>query len=400
MGEPSLEKDWIERFVQYTEGINSPRIFRLWAGISTVAGALERRVWIYSSRKILYPNLFTLLVGSPGSGKTEAMLHVEDLWRRVGKFHVAPNSVTRASLVDALHDADRKIVLQSGLMEYHSLLVVADEFGVLCPAHDLSFLSVINYIYNNPDFYEEKRRTGNKQSTEIINPQLNIIAGAQPGFLAVLLPEEAWQMGFTARLIMIYSAEEIVPDLFGDPDPKEADRGILIASLRDMAGRIGAFSWDDDAMTEMDRWAKSRCEPIPEHSKLVHYNQRRILHTLKLSMVSAMSRGPERRITMLDVNRARDWLLEAEQGMPDIFREMTQRSDSEVINELHFFMWRLWISDKKPIHESRIIHFLSHRVPSEKVLRIIELAERANYLTKQVGLDAYIPRPKQDHGVE
>src|SRR5882724_11244346 len=198
--------DWLDQYMSYTDGITSPEIYRLWSGISAIAGALERRVWVETSRGVLYPNMFCLLVGPPGVGKSNAISIVEELWYSSKKFKVAPNNVTKAALVDALLEADRKIILPNGggLVEYHCLLTSSSEFGVLVPAHDLEFLSVLNYIYDNPKVYRENRRSLNK-NIEIIHPQITILAGTQPGFLASLLPEEAWSMGFTSRIIMIYA---------------------------------------------------------------------------------------------------------------------------------------------------------------------------------------------------
>src|SRR6266481_9773574 len=58
----TLAQDWIEAFMDYTGGLPSPAIFRLWAGISTLAGAQERRTRVMSAGRPIYPNLYVLLV--------------------------------------------------------------------------------------------------------------------------------------------------------------------------------------------------------------------------------------------------------------------------------------------------------------------------------------------------
>lgn len=50
-----------------------PEIFRQWGGISCVAGASERKVWIRSMKMDLYPNLYTILVAPPGISKSVAL---------------------------------------------------------------------------------------------------------------------------------------------------------------------------------------------------------------------------------------------------------------------------------------------------------------------------------------
>jgi hypothetical protein len=392
-------KDWIEQFLDYTSGINSPDIFRQWAGIATIAGALERRVWIMAAGKQLFPNLYTLLVSAPGIGKTQAIEHTSDLWYAIKELHVAPHDVTKASLVDAIAASSRKLVLSdTSLIEYNSLLIAADEFGVLVPSHDQEFLNTLNRIYDNPPQHRQNRR-GFKDQIDITNPQLNIIGGTQPAYLANLLPEQAWGMGFMSRIIMIHCGTRRQVRLFGGKQLSDTTRQSLIRRLQAMGKLYGAMPWEFRAAEAAEHWNLKGLEPVPTHSKMEHYNARRMLHVLKLSIVSAVSQG-NTSISVEDFNRGRDWLLEAESAMPDIFRAMVQRSDIEVIDELHFYAWQVYIKDKKPIHESKLINFLQGRVPSEKIVRILDICTRAGNFTKLDGTGLYQPMPKTSHGVE
>jgi hypothetical protein len=45
------------------------------------------------------------------------------------------------------------------------------------------------------------------------------------------------------------------------------------------------------AIDEINAWNQAGCPPSPGHSKLLHYNGRRALHVIKLSMISAVSRA-------------------------------------------------------------------------------------------------------------
>lgn len=394
--------DFIDEFMEFTDGRPSPDILRLWAGIAAVAGALERRVWSETAQSKVYPNMFVLLVAPPGVGKTVTIDPVLQLWADAQKFHVAPDNVTKASLIDSLKAADRKIVIPNGLVEYHTLLVACSEFGVLVPSHDLEFLSVLNHIYDNPKAYRERRRFGPNNGEElcIIHPQMTILAGTQPGYLASLLPEQAWGMGFTSRLVMVYANTSPDIDIFGTGVDKSPIRKGLIKKLQAMGGMIGKFHWTDAAKTSLIAWYKSKMEPVPTHTKLAFYNSRRLQHTIKLAMASAASRTQKLTVDQIDVERARTWLLTAERYMPDVFREMSQKSDAQVIQEMHYFMWAMWAKDRKPIHESMLFHFLSTRVPSEKVSKILEIAERSNIISRAAGTQQYVPRPLGQHGVE
>jgi len=396
----NASSDWIEGFLDYTNNIPSPKIFRLWAAISAVAGALERRVWVVSAGEPLYPNLYVLLVGHPGSGKTQAIKHTNSLWYSCRDLYVAPHDVTKAALIDKLASATRKTVIkESSIVEYNSLQVAADEFGVFLPSHDTDFLSTLNRIFDNPPQHQQSRRGLGDKQIDIINPQLNIIAGTQPSYLANLLPEEAWGQGFMSRVIMIHSSSRVRVNLFGTKELDKKKFHFLSAKLSSMTKLYGQVSWEYKAASTAQRWLDDGCPPEPEHSKLEHYNARRMQHVIKLSMVSAAS-GGRSQISLEDYTRAQGWLLETELSMPEIFREMVQRSDIQVIDELHFFLWKIWSKEKKPIHQARLIDFLKNRVPSEKIEKIITICEKANIIERLAGTETYRPRPKNEHGIE
>jgi len=388
--------------MDYTADIPSPDLFRKWCAITAISGALERRVWVETARRKLYPNLYTLLVASPGIGKTEAISYVEELWRAGRKLYVAPNNLTKAALLDALERSDRKIIVPGGIMEYHTLVIATDEFGVFAPAHDLEFFSVLSRIYDCPRVHSEERRHAKKE-LEIIHPQLTILSGVQPGFMASMLPDEAWQQGFCSRLIMVYAGLGVKVSLFKRNEPRKDLFKKLNSGMNSMQEVMGQLQWEPSAEAIIEKWHMEGMKPVPMHSKLQNYNQRRILHVLKLTMIACISRGEGLTISLEDVNRARDWLLEVEQVMPDVFREMSQKSDTHILQEMHYTMWKNWAANgQKPISEARLLKFLSERVPGEKTFRLLELAERTDMFARVAGSSpySYIPKPLASGGLE
>lgn len=391
--------DWIDNFMAFTEGQPTPPRFRRWAAIEAIAGALERRVWTITAGRPTYPNLFVLLVGPPTSGKTVAIDIVYDLWRETKCFHVAPKAITTAGLVDSLKEADRKQLIAGQLLEYHSLLIPCPEFGTFIHAHDLEMLANLNDIWDCPRVYGQKRRHVNGGKTiEIIYPQINILGGAQPGFLASVMPEEAWSMGFTSRLVMVYCQESPQVALFGGKTLDAGKRRQLQSQMILMSKAHGQFQWEPEAAMDIERWYAAKLEPIPTHHKLQNYTGRRLLQYLKLCMVSAVARtiarpeGLELILRLDDMERAREWLLEAESVMPDVFREMTNRSDIDVIKELHFAMWQRYAPKKQPIHGEFIHAFLAQRISSEKIAKVIETAVKSGYMKEDLIPNTFVPK--------
>lgn len=400
-------EDFIEEFLEMTSGSMSPEIFRQWSAIALVAGACERRIWAQVGDRQAFPNLYIFLVAPPGVGKY-IIEDIHSLWTETLEpgtkspaFHVAPTSTTKASLVDELAKRGTVRLAHAGPpIEYHSLLVAAEEIGVLLPSYDTEYISVLNKVYNNPPVHEETRRTGSVREVIIPFPQLNIIAGVQPGWLASSFPEEAWSTGLTARLIMIYAPESAHQDMFATTPDIEFKRLQVLRRMGQISSLYGELPWQPEAKERLRLWNMTGGPPRPTHSKLEHYSRRRGLHALKLSIVSTVARSA-RTILLSDVDRAIEWLCEAEALMPDIFRSMIGKSDHQVIEELYHYILGLFQMHKgKPIPEQKIWAFLQQRVPSDKIPRIIEVAERSGTIERLAGESAYKPKAKEGGFVE
>jgi len=393
--------DFVDSFVAFTEERPSPAIFRKWAAITTLSGALEKRVWTMTKAGPQYANLYVMLVAPPGVGKSQAINPAEGLLKATKKYHVAPNSVTAASYIDALNRAFRTVLRpnNSGSFTYHHLFVFAAELGVFINAHDLGFLSIINELFDHKDSYREERRHSLKDPIEIPNPMTTLLLGSQPGFLASMLPETAWTMGWTSRLLMVYSSHAPRVSLFGEYKDTTALQKKLVAKLDDCADYYGEIKWDVPAARAIEDWIEKDCPPIPDHPKLANYLPRRgKIFAVKLAMVSAMSRGAELAIRLQDVERAKEWLLEIEALMPQIFRDMIMRSDDQVIEETFQYAFALYMKHRLPLGSATILRFLSQRTPAEKAERILSLMEKSGIFERVAGTENYIPRAREMHG--
>ena len=168
--------DFIDQFVKFTEERPSPEIFRKWAAITTLSGALEKRVWTMTKAGPQFANLYVMLVAPPGVGKSQAINPAEQILKATKKYHIAPNSVTAASFIDALVKAHRTVLLPDNkILQYHHIFVFAAELGVFLNTHDLNFLSIINELFDHKDSYREERRHSLKEPIEFPRPMTTLL---------------------------------------------------------------------------------------------------------------------------------------------------------------------------------------------------------------------------------
>lgn len=391
--------------MDYTANAVSPPIHRLWSGISLVGGACERRVWTIVGDYSNFASLYILLVAPPGTGKS-IINTVKELWRETMEpstngsspepaFHVASDSLTRASFIDELKDAETSRVINFAPYVYHTLLVAAEEFEVLLPFYDSAFISTLNDLWNVKRDHVEKRRHGPAKEVVIERPQLNILGGAQPSYFVAHFPDEAWNTGLARRIIMIYADSSVKRNPFHKTPNRDGLKKKILKRLSFISEIYQEVRIAIPMQDRLAKWVDAEEPPRPSHSRLAGYSTTRFEFIVKLSLISCMSRagGTDLVIEEFDVNRAFNWLLEAERYMPDIFRAMIGRSDNQVMEELHRHLMGLWIRTKQPIKTSIIIEFLGERLPSEKVNRVFQVAEQSGKIARAPNtVDSWLPR--------
>jgi hypothetical protein len=171
----------------------------------------------------------------------------------------------------------------------------------------------------------------------------------------------------------------------------------ILQRLGHLSQLQGPMPWFEDAADIMREWYKNDCPPAPTHSKLaIGYNTTRFEFAVKLAITASVSRtGALEGISKADVTKAVGWLLEAESRMPDIFMSMTGKNDGAVLEELHVFVLGSWSRNgKEGVSDILVNKFLSTRVPSEKISKIIITAERTGLITRSPGSDRWLPRPR------
>src|SRR6266404_5217698 len=306
----------IESVVAATGNLESPEIFRKWAAISVIGATLEQKVWLTTFAKI-FPNIYCFLVAHPGVGKTNTIHAANKYMEELPEPHIAPTSVTAASLVDALTRAKRTLIrIPEGPYEYNSIYITADELGAFMHKYDDEMIAVLSKFYDNQIYGQERR--GNDIRIKIKAPQVNLICGTTPSNLIKFLPENAWEQGFTSRIVMVFSDERTIGDDFAGYDTTLSKD--LIHDLKAINALMGEFKVTEDYRTAVNNWRSLGEPPVPNHPKLIHYATRRRVHLYKLSMVAAVDRSDTLLLTKEDFNRAMGWLLEAEVNMPDIFK--------------------------------------------------------------------------------
>jgi hypothetical protein len=227
--------NWLMHYARYTHGTESPESYHLWTGLSVLASAVRRNVFLNQGKYVLYPNLYVILIGPAGKmAKSTTIRLGRALLYGVEGIKFSPDAVTSEEL--------SKIIEKSHDGKQSAVTIHSTELSDLIDPSGIKMISFLTTIYDS-DPSGWKRGTKTAGYDDIKSPVLNLLGGTTPDWIANGLPVDAIGHGFTSRIIFIH--EDIVDAPV--PFPEEADRELvenLISDL-DYISRIeGEFTWD------------------------------------------------------------------------------------------------------------------------------------------------------------
>jgi hypothetical protein len=366
---------WIESFVEWGEHIDVPVIYKTWAAIATIGAVLEQHAHMLTKFGRTYPNLYVMLIGPPGTGKTVSIKAIRAYLKAGTEVHLGSLSVTGASLIKEMEKATRTYYYPKPGV-YNSLLLLPHDLQALLSEYNPSLVANMTVFYD-VEPYTMTRKTGNEE-VSIESPQLSMLAGTTPSQLLGLLPPGAWEEGFMSRVVMVYSEEEHVKETIFFSEEEEQDRvevdEDLVHDLAQIFKLAGQFRISQEYKDAIDGWRKGGQQPKPSHPKLKDYCTRREAQVLKLSMISCADRGDGLRLEKLDYDRALKWLISAERTMPNVF-ETTMTTDARTMHEIVHAM------GNKEIFDKTFLRLVTNRVPINSVAKIIGLMVDTGMIT-------------------
>lgn len=375
--------DLIDLFMEYTKDLRTTKIYRKWSGITMVAGAMERRIKAPFGPYVNYPNLYVMLVGRSTTGKNviEQVQHLWDETKDATGFPIfccGLDDTTKAGLVDRVKASVRKYDGANYL--YHCLLAAIEEFSVTFPKHDPDLLSFLTKVWNAPPYYvEQRRRSG---TLRIEYPIMTLLIGYQPHLMRKIMEQGAAEQGFLSRTILVWGDKPVIKPLWDTPPLSLEIKNQICHRLAEIAAIYGEMEWTDAAKKFLQDWEDNSYSPRPTHANLEEYNGRRYQLVQKLSIIASISEGTRMVIELYQVERALEWLLEAEEVMPEIFSNAGGGADLRLITRLNAHL-TLQFSLGIPITDSLIYSWLVGEVDAYKHRSIIEAMQASEYILKK-----------------
>src|SRR6187402_2504281 len=78
------DRNLFDMYFEYVKDTESPKVYHRWSIISAVATALGRRCWLPFGANRIFPNMYIMLVGNPGTRKSVAIKGVRKVLSAAG----------------------------------------------------------------------------------------------------------------------------------------------------------------------------------------------------------------------------------------------------------------------------------------------------------------------------
>lgn len=333
--------DWLTRYLEYTEQTEPPTTYHTWCGLSVVAGALQRKVYLEWGFETIYPNLFVVLIGPSGKARKGVALGIaKSLLLGLPSVSIAPESTSgREALILAMKRSLSNFSLPNGgKINFHcSITAFSEELSVLLGQGDIKLLANLTDWYDSKDEWEYETIGRGKDSLQGLC--FNLMGATAPDWLQSMLPQEAVGGGFTSRVIFI--VEEAKGKTVPEPPPPNKELGDRLRRDLERINQLkGEFTFTESGKRCYINWYKEQDRllgedtPAVKDTRFAAYCERRATHLRKLMMLVSASQGDTLKLDQVDFDKAIRILQTAEVKMGKTFGGLGQAKNSDVTEKI------------------------------------------------------------------
>lgn len=314
-----------------------------WTGVSTIAGALRRRVWCDMKTYRWIPNFYIVLVAPPGIVNKSTTLDIgHDLLREVPGIHFGPNIVTWQALIPAFSAVAEQFECGGVFLEESALTCTVSELGNLLDPKERSLIDLLVTLWDNRKNLD--KTTKGSGEDHLVNPWINIEACVTPAWLQANISAATVGGGLASRILFIYADTKDRYVAYVDenlPKDFEIRRKLLVEDLAYISTLRGAFRIPEASR----KWGRLWYEKIwsdfnLQEESFGNYIARKQTHLHKLAMVISISSRDDLIITVDDYATANQMLADVEVDMPKVFARMGKSETSVQSDRLVAYITR------------------------------------------------------------
>lgn len=334
---------WLVAFTDFASYSEAPNKMLYWTGVSTLAGALRRRVWIDQKYFTWTPNFYIVLVAPPGIVSKSTTINIGmNLLRRIPGVNFGPDVITWEALIQSLEKYQELVPIPGtiDMMPMSCVTVASDEFGTFLDPNDRDMIDVMVTLWDGKrgTFTKVTKTSGNDV---IENPWINLIGCTTPSWIGHNFPEYMIGGGFTSRCVFLYAdaKRQLVPyPARNVPKDFERNRDKLTEDLEHISKFFGEYALTPKAIAWGEQWYDTHWNKTRSGnlvgSEYEGYIARKQTHIHKLGMIIAASKRDEPFIDKDDLHEAEVALVSTEGELVKVFKGIGQSPTTRIASTL------------------------------------------------------------------
>lgn len=325
---------YLHDYLIYSTGNEAPEMFHVWGGFMTLSAAVARKVWLPFEDEAKFPNLYVMLVGDAGNGKSHAMAKAKRLLAEIdapysGSLETPPGMwryMTGNPMADppvpAPENVKRAVRWPDGVLrDTHAITIIANEFINFISLDQQGWVSALNDIYDQDRYHY---RTKNMGEDSILGPYICLIGALTTEVSSDLQKARIISTGLARRTLFQYGQRQ-----FNNPHPKpqftpeqREARSRCIEYLKKLnhSSVSGAFSWTPGVNEWWTTWYKEHLKLVPTKNPNVRsWYATKADQMLKLAMLTSLSEDVDLILKVEHFELAHSYLTILEEDLPKIF---------------------------------------------------------------------------------
>ncbi len=389
--------------MEYASFSEAPKHMHFWTAVSTIAGALRRRVWIDMAYFRWHPNFYVILVAPPGivSKSTTAGIGMS-LLKRVPDIKFGPDVVTWQALVTGFAESTMSYEYKGEFHAMSALTIESSEFGNLLNPQDKEMVDLLVSLWDGkPGAFEKKTKGSGCDSVE--NPWINLIACTTPAWIAGNFPEYMIGGGFTSRCVFVYAEKKAKLVAYPNeivPADLRLTAQKLVEDLCQMSLMVGQYELDRKAIDWGQAWYAGHYAAKHLHlddERFGGYLARKQTHIHKLAMILAAAESDRLVITAEHLAIADQMVTDLEPDMQLVFSKIGKTEDAIYAERLIYYVVKRGGCLYQEAY--RFVH--AHFPKMQDFEAVITGAIRSGYLVlKQRGSEMWLMPGNATAGVE
>jgi hypothetical protein len=338
-----MSEDIISQYIHYaSESSEVPAIFHRWSAIAGLGAMLGRQYYFHHGHFTLYPNMYCMLIGSPGTRKSSAIKLMKKILVAAGYNTIAADKTTKEKfLLDLAGDTgsdgllspeellDQNLFGDSSAKQDSEIFVMADEFNDFFGNGNIEFISLLGTLWDYSGTYQNRIKNG--KSVDIPNPTISILGGNTPTGFALAFPPEILGQGFFSRILLIYGEPNGKRIAFPTSPSADSTRRIVEAFRESRINCIGECKLIGSAESLLEKIYSGGFGV--RDVRFDSYSNRRFTHLLKLCLIYSAALGSPG-ISERVVLYANTVLTFTERFMPKALGEFGKSKNSDVSHKL------------------------------------------------------------------